>query len=446
MSGPLRPRLFLLAFTSFFLVSPNPVDAHDIPNARVDRSIQVTLKPGRIEVAYEVSLSELTLTQELRGLIGTLPGADRQEWFATYGRQTGPLDAKGILVDVDRRPVVLAVDRFDLALEEHPRFTFRFSGLIPKSGTLSIQDTNYRSSEGTSRLAVRGAGINLLGDALPSEVAKITERPVWQLSDKEERRTHQVQLDYQPANATSNTSSIAPATVSPSNARPRGDSRLSRLFDRASTLPLAVLIVIAFGLGAAHAIQPGHGKTLVAATMLGEDSHWGRGAALAIVTTLTHLSSVLLVATTLWWTESSRFPEVHLTLTRGSGFVIASVGLWRLGRLMGGYSSQGIGHGEDVSRARGSLIGLGIAGGIVPCWDAVGLIVLSAALGNVGLGLALAGAFSLGMGSVMVAIGILASSLRSSWIVRLNGVRLERRLSLTSGLFLSAMGVYLLGV
>ncbi len=446
MPGPLHPRVFLLALTCHCLLASTSVEAHDIPNARVDRSIQVTLKPGRIDVAYEVSLSELTLTQELRGLIGTLPGADRQEWFAAYGRQTGPLDAKGILVAVNRLPVALAVDRFDFAVEEHPRFTFRFSGAIPRSGTLSLQDTNYRSSEGTSRLAIRGLGINLHGDTLSSSVAEIPERPIWRLSDEEERRTHQVHVDYQPTDPASNTSAIVSIPVSHSKARDGSDSALSRLFDRASSLPLAVLGLIAFGLGAAHAIQPGHGKTLIAATMLGEDSKWSRGVALAIITTFTHLGSVLLVATVLWWTESLRFPEVHLVLTRASGFVIASVGLWRLGRLMGGYPTQGVSHYGDVARARGGLIGLGIAGGIVPCWDAVGLIVLSAAIAKVRLGLALVGAFSLGMGSVMVAIGILASSLRSSWIVRLTGASLERGLSLTSGLFLSVIGVYLLGV
>ncbi|MEJ7637455.1 MAG: ABC transporter permease, partial [Singulisphaera sp.] len=72
--------------------------AHDIPNARVDRSIQVTLGRARLAIDYEVSLAELTLTQELRSLIGALPGADRRDWFGRYGEVTGPLNAKGLLV------------------------------------------------------------------------------------------------------------------------------------------------------------------------------------------------------------------------------------------------------------------------------------------------------------------------------------------------------------
>ena len=42
-----------------------PTNGLDV-NARVDRSIQATLAPGRLAIDYEVSLSELTLTQDLR--------------------------------------------------------------------------------------------------------------------------------------------------------------------------------------------------------------------------------------------------------------------------------------------------------------------------------------------------------------------------------------------
>src|SRR5271168_3250780 len=90
--------------------------SHDIPNQRVDRSIQVSLKPGRILIDYEVSLTELTLTQDLRSLIGTLPGADRSEWLARYARVTGPLDAKGMLVSIDGQPVELSFHGYDLAV------------------------------------------------------------------------------------------------------------------------------------------------------------------------------------------------------------------------------------------------------------------------------------------------------------------------------------------
>ena len=93
-------------------VAPAPLAvAHDIPNQRVDRSAQATLVPGKLVIDYEVSLSELTLTQDLRTLVGSLPGGDRSGWFQRYGEVTGPLDAKGFLVACDGNPVPLRVAR-----------------------------------------------------------------------------------------------------------------------------------------------------------------------------------------------------------------------------------------------------------------------------------------------------------------------------------------------
>src|SRR5438067_6907220 len=114
----LAPILLLAAFF------PRSTRAHDIPNARVDRSIQASLQPGRLAIDYEVSLSELTLTRELRMLVGVLPGADRTDWFQSYGRETGPLDARGLLVMTDGRPLELQCRGFDLTVEEHPRYVF----------------------------------------------------------------------------------------------------------------------------------------------------------------------------------------------------------------------------------------------------------------------------------------------------------------------------------
>src|SRR4051794_10610432 len=130
-----------LATILLVLIAPaRSAIAHDIPNARVDRSIQATLHPGRLTIDYEVSLSELTLTRDLRNLIGTLPGADRGDWFSSYGRETGPLNARGLMVFVDRKPLELQFRGYDLEVEEHPRFLFHFEVETARQGHLTIQD------------------------------------------------------------------------------------------------------------------------------------------------------------------------------------------------------------------------------------------------------------------------------------------------------------------
>lgn len=431
-------------------VAPVPVAvAHDIPNERVDRSTQATLVPGKLVIDYEVSLSELTLTQDLRTLVGSLPGGDRSGWFQRYGEVTGPLDAKGFLISCDGNPVPLQARGFEIAVEEHPRFTFHFEAAIPARGRLTVHDTNYVSSEGTSRLAIRGRdGVVVEGDDLPPDVVEIPVRPVWQLSDLEERRTKQVEITFRgsslrdPRGEREN-NGITNKTSQ--GRRPEGfssSSQLSRLLDRGYAGSWLGLMLLAASLGAIHAIQPGHGKTLVSAIALGPEARWYQPAFLGLVTTLAHTGSVLLIAAVLWWTSASRVATLHQGLVQVAGFAIAAGGLWRIGRYLG--NSGGHLHGGDVEPGALSifgLIGLGIAGGLVPCWDAVGLVVLSAALGRLGTGIIVVLAFGIGMAAVLVAVGLVASRLKSAVIDRNRAKAWEFRLGLASGVVLATIGL-----
>jgi nickel/cobalt exporter len=415
--------------------------AHDIPNARVDRATQVTLSPGKLSIDYEVGLSELTLTQELRSLIGELPGADRREWFEAYGRETGPLNAKGFLVAVDGVPVDVRFTGFTLKVEEHPLFTFRAEAVLPSTGVLTVNDANFTSSQGTCRLAIRGRGVEILGDDLPGEVARIPARPTWQLSDEEETRAHYVRVEFRPAS----TVKIEPVEpVSSTRRASQSPDGLSRLLDREQGVSLAVLLLIAFGLGAAHALQPGHGKALVASSALSERGAWWPGAVVAVVATLTHTGSVFLIALALWCTRTSRFGEIHVALMRTAGFVIAAVGVWRLGRVLGGSSIHDRDHASQAAgRPSRDLVGIGIAGGLVPCWDAVGLVVLAQAVSRLRLGLMLVAAFSLGMGLVLVGVSWMAARLRAL-LERFESTRWDRSLGLVTSVVLTSIGIYLL--
>ena len=107
------------------------------------------------------------------------------------------------------------------------------------------------------------------------------------MSDDEERRTRRVAFDYatdRPRAATSRPEAAVeqpPVSSASPPARPSSrpglaNARLTRLLDRTSAWPLVGLFGLAACLGAIHAIQPGHGKTLVAASVLDER---GRGSA-----------------------------------------------------------------------------------------------------------------------------------------------------------------------
>lgn len=440
-----------------------PALSHDIPNQRVDRSIQVTVRPGRLDIAYEVSLSELTLTQDLRALTGSLPGGDRPAWLALYGEVTGPLNAKGLAVAVDGRPVSLSGRGYRLVVEEHPRYTFQYEAVIPDEGRLRVRDLNFVSSEGTSRLGVRGRdGVTVTGDALPGDVEQIAIRPVWQLSDEEERRTRQVDVRFEsmkkPDEGISavGTRSVESGRASshsqgeelgtsprPAATRSHRATRISELLDDTLERSWFFLGVLALTLGAAHAIQPGHGKTLVAAVALGPHARLYQPLLLGLATTLTHMGSVLLVALALWLTGMTQVESVHAGLARGAGFVIAAAGLWRLGRYAGGYAEHDIVEHRTDGMSNFEVLGLGIAGGLVPCWDAVGLVVLAAALGRLAEGVALVFAFSAGMALVLITVGWLAWKFKSGVFGTEWAPGWQRALGVACGCLLSAIGLYL---
>jgi ABC-type nickel/cobalt efflux system permease component RcnA len=423
--------------------------SHDIPNQQVDRSIQVSLCPGKLEIDYEVSLTELTLTQDLRSLIGSLPGVDRSEWLSRYAEVTGPLDAKGFLITVDGSPVVLSVRSFDLVVEEHPRYTFHFQAPLSAQGRLVIHDTNYASSEGTSRLAVRPReGVEVEGDDLPTDVTEIPIRPLWQLSDEEERRSRKVEVSFRgPSSpAVAAAPDIEPDGPASANSAVKSDIQgtdtLSRLLDRPAGLSWMALIAIAAGLGAVHAIQPGHGKTLVSAIALERGVRWYQPALLGLVTTLAHTASVLVIAAVLWFTGASQVAGLHRGLAQAAGFAVAAGGLWRIGRCLGSRAEhQGTSTLAADGLSLGGIVGLGLAGGLVPCWDAVGIVVLSTALGRLETGVILVIAFGLGMAAILVALGLLAARVRITLQLSSRIRAHESWLELASGVVLAVIGL-----
>ena len=55
---------------------------------------------------------------------------------------------------------------------------------------------------------------------------------------------------------------------------------------------------------------------------------------------------------------------------------------------------------------RGSLLSLGISGGLVPCPEALAVLLISFTINRLALGLAILVAFSLGLAAVLIAIGV----------------------------------------
>jgi ABC-type nickel/cobalt efflux system permease component RcnA len=251
----------------------------------------------------------------------------------------------------------------------------------------------------------------------------------------------------------------AQAQDAPSAAQP---DYLARLLHQGELGWTAILIgmVVAFGLGGIHALSPGHGKTIVAAYLVGTRGTARHALFLGAMVTFTHTISVFLVGLATLFLSHYVLPE-KLVPALGviSGVAIVWIGATllvqriRAARHLHHHHHHTHEHAHEHAHAPshshdhphthshdhddlhdhshgdahdhqhhhhdghthshvpeqvslGSLIALGASGGLVPCPSAMVLLLSAIALGRVGLGLGLLVAFSLGLAGVLMAIGL----------------------------------------
>lgn len=210
---------------------------------------------------------------------------------------------------------------------------------------------------------------------------------------------------------------------------------------------LALLISLA--LGALHALTPGHGKTVVAAYLVGSRGTSFHAIVLGSIVTLTHTGSVFLLGILTLAASQYILPTTIIPfLEILSGVLIVGLGiylLWQRIKVGQAFSltkqnnkrnfsltptsnkkvsgeikiqtadtslhhhGDGKLHSHHVPETLTwrSLIALGISGGLVPCPDAIAILLVAVAINRIFLGLALILSFSLGLAVVLIVIGLL---------------------------------------
>lgn len=185
-------------------------------------------------------------------------------------------------------------------------------------------------------------------------------------------------------------------------------------------------------LGMMHALEPGHGKTVVAAYLVGSRGRNLDALFLGLIVTFTHSFSILVLGVIAKFSSRYFTGEVlHAYLGLVASILILGIGLWMLktrwsalrnpsaGNNHGHYSHSNAHdhdhhdndnalhiHHDDKPQGLVGLILLGISGGIVPCPAALAILLASASVGDIGKGLALVIVFSIGLAFSLVAIGL----------------------------------------
>jgi len=476
-------RLFLVLLSLTLAGAGASIAAHDVPDRSFDRSIQITVHTDRIHVSYHLSLTQLTLAEELLALVGPggLSGAGAAGRMEVYAEKMGPLLADGLLVRVNGAEQKPRLVRATHRIEDHPRFFFDLELPVEPAGgeqSVTIEDTSFFMEKGRLRIALRAESpAELVRSTVPADVERVQTKSSWELTPVQQDTARRAEAAWRISSTeiATNAANAAPtgagpdaATVAESSgkASQHGDDLLS-LLDRWSQGFYFLLLGIAFLFGAAHAMTPGHGKTMVAAYLVGERGTLRHAVGLGLTTSLTHTSSVLVVALLLWLIGDDVKERVHSGFALASGVLVAGLGAIllvtrltsRLRQVRANQPAASCGHSSCSSNGSGAtgdaaanssgepgwggLLTLGISGGIVPCWDAVVLLLIAMAQGQVDRAVYLLLSFSAGLASALVGVGVLAVKLRGFLAGKLGSGRIVQSLPVVSAAAILAVGIYL---
>lgn len=212
------------------------------------------------------------------------------------------------------------------------------------------------------------------------------------------------------------------------------------------TLPIALAgLLAAFGLGAIHAMSPGHGKTVVGAYLVGSRGTVKHAMFLGATVTITHTLGVFALGLITLLASEYILPERLMPyLSFISGLLVLIIGLAlfkeRLSALLGWdkksdqelqtgdlsrHTSEELEHiplSDNFTHTHGgsthshlppknvtwrNLLALGISGGLLPCPSALVLMLSAINLNRIGYGLLLTLVFSFGLAATLVCIGLI---------------------------------------
>jgi ABC-type nickel/cobalt efflux system permease component RcnA len=472
-----RPgRIFYLALASWLillcaapLLRPSLALAHPLGNFTINRYARIEVHPHRIYLRYILDMAEIPAFQERNRIDLDRDGQiDDGEGAAYLSSRADQLkNAMRLTVDGSSIPLEIVSRELSFPSGQGGLPTLRLSLLIQEASppdrigrtlNLHYQDDNYRQRLGQSlgwkEIVARAApGVLLIDSTAPQEDRsdELQGYPDDLLSNPPE--LNEVRLTFAangnsgpPAGAAISQVSPDPdlAITDPATPDSAAGSGMTSLItaNRLSWPVITLAVLLALGLGAAHALTPGHGKTIMAAYLVGTRGTARHALTLGLTVTVAHTLGVLGLGLVTLFFSSVISPELlYPWLSLVSGVTIIGVGIWmltdrwrhrsrkhQLDHHHGDpshdhqhdhpHSHRHPGHhhrfdfsdqpGSPVRKSLGwkNLAALGVSNGLIPSASALIILLAAIALQRIGLGLLLVLAFSAGMAAVLSGIGV----------------------------------------
>jgi len=408
--------------------------AHPLGNFTINRYSRIELAPQQITLRYVLDMAEIPAFQERQEIDANGDGdlsAAEQDAYARA--KAGDLAENG-RVSIGGEALPLRVAASDLSFPpgvgglDTLRFVIDYTATLPEGWQREVQqveyrDDNYDGRAGWREVVVRSLdGVRITQSTAPAQdvTNELRAYPSSGLSNPLDVTA--ASFSFAPgAGTTIPATSASTATSGPAERANNGFTTL--ITNEELSVPFILgAMVIAFAFGALHALGPGHGKTIVGAYLVGERGTARHALLLGLLVTATHTSAVFALAFITLYASQFIVPErLYPWLSLLSGLLVVLLGsVLLISRARGfvrrraeqrehGHAHEpehGHSHELPPSVSWKSLAALGISGGILPCPSALVVLLGAISLHRVGLGLLLVLAFSVGLATVLVAIGL----------------------------------------
>ena len=486
MTPVLRRMLTLLVVLGLLWTMAGPAFAHPLGNFTTNSFSRLEVSTQDVTVDYVVDMAEIP-TFQLQESEQVGSDDELQAYAPTYAAQLLP----GLSLSVDGSPLELRYVAADAMYRSGQgglkitRFEFVYRAVLAENeASLSFADNNFENKIGWREIVVRPTGgQGLVSSSAPSETIsdELRTYPKDLLSDPLEMR--QAEFEIRPGagipGATAGTEDDAL-----SRTREFGGGFADLIEGELSPLVILGAILLAVGFGALHAIGPGHGKTIMAAYLVGAGAKARQALIVGIAVSLMHTTSVVVLGLVTLGASSLFAPEdVFPWLALASGLIVLGLGGWLLqSRIRARRSTRRAGEAHqhsahahehpheqahDHARPEGEIAhshggtthshavppgvnalswkGLGaiaVSGGLLPSPTALVVLLGAVALDRVAFGVALVAAFSVGLAAALTIVGIFVLRARDFAFRRL-GSRVGTTLPLFSAAAILMVGLFL---
>ena len=428
------------------LAVPAVAAAHPLGNFTTNHYSRVVASGDRVYVLYVLDLAEIPTFQEKPTAPKLLPKIARGISLRVDGHAV-PLRPLGHALAFPPGVAGLRTTRFE-SVYGSPR-------LQPGTLRLEYRDDTFPGRVGWKEVVVtQDSGARVNSTSAPSRSAsdELRAYPEDQLSSPLDVRSARLSIVPGTGPGAAPALSQGKALDSRVTVHQGGDGGFASLISREKLSAgfVALALLLAFFWGAVHALSPGHGKSIVAAYLVGTRGTPKHAAILGLTVTVTHTVGVFALGLV-----TLALSRLHLP---GAALPVAQPRLGAARRLRWLRRPARAPAAPAAAQARPrppsrpppfhdhelsmrGLLGVGISGGLIPCPTALVVLLAAISLHRVGYGLVLILAFSLGLAAAMTGIGLLAVSAKKlAGRLRLEG-RVVRALPAVSAAVILVLGL-----